>query len=50
MVYAGLARAAYYGDNAKLLDWARAAEVWARAACWNMWAPRSPWAAESGCV
>jgi endonuclease YncB( thermonuclease family) len=42
MVYTGLARAAYYGDNAALLEWARAAEAWARAAGWNMWAPGGP--------
>jgi len=42
MVYVGLARAAYYGDNAMLLDWANAAETWARAARWNMWAPGGP--------
>jgi len=50
MVYAGLARAAYYGDNAKFLDWANAAEAWARAACWNMWDADGPWAGEAGCT
>ena len=42
MVYVGLAKAAYYGDNAKYLDWARASEQWARTAQWNMWAPGAP--------
>jgi len=42
MVYVGLAKAAYYGDNAKYLDWARASEAWARTAQWNMWAPGGP--------
>ena len=49
MVYVGLARAAYYGDNEKLLGWAEAAETWARTACWNMWSASGPWAGESGC-
>ncbi len=43
MVYVGLAKAAYYGDNAKFLDWANASENWARAAQWNMWAPNGPY-------
>jgi micrococcal nuclease len=43
MVYVGLAKAAYYGDNAKFLSWAQAAEAWARAAQWNMWAPNGPY-------
>jgi micrococcal nuclease len=44
MVYVGLARAAYYGDNAKYLDWANASEAYARAAQWNMWQPGGPFA------
>lgn len=47
MVYVGLAKAAYYGDNAQYLDWARAAEEWARVAQWNMWAPGGPY--NGGC-
>ncbi len=47
MVYVGLARAAYYGDNAAYLDWARSSEAWARTAQWNMWAPGGPFA--GGC-
>lgn len=47
MVYIGLAEAAYYGDNARYLDWARAAETWARTAQWNMWAPGGPY--NGGC-
>ena len=47
MVYVGLAKAAYYGDNARLLDWARASEEWARTAQWNMWAPGGPY--NGGC-
>jgi len=40
MVYVGLAKAADLGDgNVKFLDWAKAAETWARVAQWNMWAP-----------
>jgi micrococcal nuclease len=42
MVYVGLAHAAYYGDNGKYLDWARASETWAKNARWNMWAPGGP--------
>lgn len=42
MVYVGLARAAYYGDNDRFLDWANAAETWARSAGWNMWAAGGP--------
>lgn len=43
MVYVGLAKAAYYGDNDKYLDWAKAAEAWASGARWNMWAPGGPY-------
>lgn len=40
MVYVGLAKAADRGDgNVKYLDWARASQVWASVAQWNMWAP-----------
>jgi micrococcal nuclease len=42
MVYVGLAHAAYYGDNAKYLDWANASETYARVAQWNMWKPDGP--------
>lgn len=42
MVYVGLAKSAYYGDNAKYLEWSRAAESFASAAQWNMWAPGAP--------
>lgn len=42
MVYVGLAKAAYYGDNAKYLEWAKASEQWAHTAQWNMWAPGGP--------
>jgi micrococcal nuclease len=47
MVYVGLAKAAYYGDNAKYLDWANAAQAWAQVAQWNMWAPGQPY--NGGC-
>lgn len=49
MVYVGLAKAAYYGDNAMLLDWATAAENWARTAQWNMWAPGGPYNGATHC-
>ncbi len=49
MVYVGLAKAAYYGDNAKFLDWANAAEAWARTAQWNMWAPGAPYNGAASC-
>lgn len=49
MVYVGLAKAAYYGDNAMLLDWANAAENWARTAQWNMWAPGGPYNGALNC-
>lgn len=49
MVYVGLARAAYYGDNAKYLEWARASEGWAQAAQWNMWAPGGPFNGAVNC-
>jgi endonuclease YncB( thermonuclease family) len=49
MVYVGLAKAAYYGDNTKYLDWARAAESWARTAQWNMWAPGGPYNGATNC-
>lgn len=49
MVYVGLAKAAYYGDNAKYLDWANASEAWAKKAQWNMWAPGGPFNGGSNC-
>ena len=49
MVYVGLAKAAYYGDNAQYLDSARAAETWARTAQWNMWAPGGPFNGGTRC-
>lgn len=49
MVYAGLAKAAYYGDNAKYLEWAQAAENWARVAQWNLWAPGDPYNGGTNC-
>ncbi len=49
MVYVGLARAAYYGDNAKYLDWANASQTWAQNAQWNMWAPGGPYNGGANC-
>jgi micrococcal nuclease len=49
MVYVGLAKAAYYGDNAKYLEWAQASETWARTAQWNMWAQGGPYNAGTNC-
>jgi len=49
MVYVGLAKAAYYGDNAKYLDWANASQVWAQTAQWNMWAPGGPYNGGTNC-
>jgi micrococcal nuclease len=49
MVYVGLAKAAYYGDNAKYLDWARASETWAKVAQWNMWTPGGPFNGATSC-
>ena len=49
MVYVGLAKAAYYGDNAPYLEWARASETWARTAQWNMWAPGGPFNGGTRC-
>jgi lysophospholipase L1-like esterase/endonuclease YncB( thermonuclease family) len=41
MLYVGLARASADGD-AKFRELARASEVWARGAYWNMWAAGAP--------
>lgn len=49
MVYVGLARAAYYGDNDKYLAWAKASQAWAQAAQWNMWAPGGPYNGGTNC-
>ena len=49
MVYVGLAKAAYYGDNERYLDWARASETWARNAGWNMWARGGPFNGATYC-
>ena len=48
-VYVGLARSAYYGDNRKYLDWAKASQTWAEAAAWNMWAPGGPYNGATNC-
>ncbi|HYM14511.1 MAG TPA: S8 family peptidase [Dehalococcoidia bacterium] len=43
MVYVGLAKAADVGaQNVQYHDWSRAAQTWAAAAHWNMWAPGKP--------
>ncbi len=49
MVYVGLARSAYYGDNDMYLAWSRAAEEYARSAGWNMWAPDGPFNGGPNC-
>lgn len=49
MVYVGLARSAYYGDNRAYLDWARAAESYAQSAGWNMWAAGGPFNGGTNC-
>jgi endonuclease YncB( thermonuclease family) len=49
MVYVGLARWAYYSDNAKYLDLAKAAQDWAKTAQWNMWAPGGPFNGATNC-
>ena len=49
MVYVGLAKAAQFDGNAKYLDWANAAQVWAQAARWNMWAPGGPYNGGTNC-
>lgn len=49
MVYVGLAKWAYYGDNDKYLPWAKAAQAWAKAAQWNMWAPGGPYNGAANC-
>jgi hypothetical protein len=49
MVYVGLAKAAYYGDNARYLDWAKNSETWARNAGWNMWKPGGPFNGATDC-
>ena len=49
MVYVGLAKAAYYGDNSKYLDWANASQTWAQKAQWNMWAPGGPYNGGTNC-
>lgn len=50
MVYVGLAKAAYYGDNERYLEWARASETWARNAGWNMWGPGGPFNGATFCA
>lgn len=49
MVYVGLAKWAYYGDNAKYLDWAKASQAWAKTAQWNMWTPGGPFNGATNC-
>jgi len=45
MVYVGLAKSAAVGANNVLFeDWTKAAQNWAQAARWNMWAPGQPFA------
>jgi endonuclease YncB( thermonuclease family) len=49
MVYVGLARAAFYGDNERFYAWAKASETWAKTAQWNMWAPGAPFNGAAYC-
>jgi outer membrane protein assembly factor BamB len=49
LVYVGMAHHLSDGVNTRHGEWLNAAQNWARAACWNMWASGNPFAAESGC-
>ncbi len=49
MVYVGLAKSAYYGDNSKFLTWAQNSETWARNAGWNMWKLGGPYNGGTDC-
>jgi hypothetical protein len=49
LIYIGMAHHLSDGVNVRNDAWFDAAQAWARAACWNMWAAGNPFAAESGC-
>lgn len=49
LIYVGMAHHVSDGVNVRYNDWLAASQVWARTACWNMWAAGNPFAAESGC-
>jgi hypothetical protein len=49
LIYVGMAHHVPDGQNMLYSDWLAASQVWARTACWNMWAAGNPFAAESGC-
>ncbi len=49
MVYVGLARASSLDGNTKYADWLAGADVWARVAQWNMWAPDGPFNGATTC-
>jgi endonuclease YncB( thermonuclease family) len=49
IIYVGMAHHLFDGTNGKYADWLAASQVWARTACWNMWAAGNPFGAESGC-
>jgi hypothetical protein len=49
LIFVGMAHHLSDGVNVRNDAWFDAAQVWARTACWNMWAPGNPFAGESGC-
>lgn len=49
LIYVGMAHYRSDGVNVKYNDWLAASQVWARVACWNMWAAGNPFSFESGC-
>jgi hypothetical protein len=49
LIYVGMAHHLSDGVNVRNDAWFDAAQVWARTACWNMWASGNPFAFESGC-
>lgn len=49
LIYVGMARHLSDGVNVRNTAWFDAAQVWARTACWNMWAAGNPFGAESRC-
>jgi hypothetical protein len=49
LIFVGMAHHLSDGANVRNDAWFDAAQVWARTACWNMWAAGNPFSAESGC-
>jgi hypothetical protein len=50
LIYIGMAGHYREGANAAHIEWFDAAQAWAKAACWNLYAPGNPWQHAGACA